>query len=122
MKAQRLKSEVGELKQDYPVKWSVKKQYVMITKFGYPKGWTPRTAPLFFDLPSTYPRHPPEVYLPPDAEYKKGPALHQLSPNNDGWYKWCIDEIDWDPESHSLHTMTELMKRSLRKPNAMKIV
>lgn len=65
MDVQRLQRDVTELQRDYPVKWSVDKHYVMITQFGYPRGWTPRTAPLFLSIPHSYPRQPPEVYLPP---------------------------------------------------------
>lgn len=122
MDIERLKEEVHDLQRDYPVKWSLSKQYVMITRFGYPRGWSPRTAPLFLSLPYAYPRMPPEVYLPPQIEYTRGRAEHQLHPNEDGWYKWCVERIDWHPEYHTLYTVVELMKRSLMKPNEARII
>lgn len=122
MKKRELARQIKELQQDYRVKWSIKKRYAMILTFRYPEDWTPRTAPLFFDIPANYPRRPPDVFLPPDMEYKNGGAEHLGPPNDDGWHKWCILKMDWDPDSHDLQTMTEMMKRSLRKPNAAKIV
>jgi hypothetical protein len=122
MDQQRLVREVNELQQDWPVKWSLDKQYVMITKYGYPQGWSPRTAPLFFSLPDVYPRQPPDVFLPPDMRYKGSTVIHQLSPNDDGWFKWCIEELDWKPRHHRLMTMVELMNRSLTKPYQNRIV
>jgi len=122
MKKRELARQIKDLQQDYRVKWSFDKQYVMIMAFRYPEGWSPRTAPLFFDLPSTYPRKPPDVYIPPDSEYEAGYAEHLGPRNDDGWQKWCIIKVDWDPETHDLVTMTEMMKRSLRKPNDKKIV
>lgn len=116
MDVQRLENDVDELEQHYPVKWSVEKHYVMITKYGYPKGWNPRTAPLFFSIPDSYPRIPPEVYLPPDMRYKGSKVKHQLAPNDDGWMRWCIEELDWQPRHHRLLTMVNLMETSLQKP------
>jgi len=116
MDVNRLRADVSELEDHYPVKWSLEKNYVMITKFGYPRGWKPRTAPLFFSIPDSYSRRPPEVYLPPDMRYKGSRVEHQLRPNEDGWMRWCIKELEWDPHHHRLLTMMNIMESSLQKP------
>jgi hypothetical protein len=122
MDEQRVHNEIDELRRDYRVKASLKKGYVMITRFGYPEGWSPRTAPLFYSLPPTYPRRPPDVYLPPDMRFRGRGVEHMLPPNDDGWYKWCVERLDWKPRHHDLITMTELMKRSLSNPNAAEVI
>lgn len=122
MDEHRVRKEVKELQKDYRVKWSLDKGYVMITRYGYPKGWSPRTAPLFFSLPYTYPQQPPDVYLPPDMTYNGETVVHQLRPNDDGWRKWCIDRLPWQPDNHTLYTMTQLMHQSLMKPYQNRLI
>lgn len=118
MDRKRVMQEIDALQDSYPsVKWSFKKNYVMITKFGYPEGWQPRTAPLFFSLPPNYPRRRPDAYIPPDMRYEGETAWAQHDRNDDGWWKWCIPRMDWKPENHSLATMVEVMKVTLSQPN-----
>lgn len=117
MDVDRVRREVDELRQDYPVKWSVEKSYVMITQYGYPEGWSPRTAPLFFSLPSIYPRQPPEIWIPPEMEYEGSRPDHQHHRNDDGWWRWCIVRLDWKPRHHRLYTLVEMMEQSLSNPD-----
>jgi len=117
MNVQRVREEVADLNDSWPVKWSANDQYVMVTQFRYPEGWSPRTAPLFFSLPDDYPVSPPDVYLPPDSRYEGETIFRMYGPNDDGWWKWCIIQLGWNPEDFDLRTLSELMRTSLADPD-----
>ena len=121
MDIDRVRTEIGELDRHYPVKASIEKGYVMITTFGYPRGWSPRSAPLFYSLPRNYPRVPPIVYLPPDSRFQGRKVEHMLGPNDDGWWQWCVERLPWQPYGHSLYSLTEVMKQSLAQPRKARL-
>lgn len=118
MDRERVRTEALILENSYPsVTYELEKGYVMITRFDYPDGWEPGTAPLFFSLPANYPRQRPDMYIPPEMRYHGETAWAQHDRNDDGWWKWCIPQMDWRPDDHTLRTMVDLMRTSLADPN-----
>lgn len=126
MKRGRAYEEARKLGHRYPVEYSESKRRVVIERFDYPEGWSPRFAPLRYDLPETYPRDVPTVYVSSDLRYEDGWPEHLLSrirPSDDdagAWAKWCIEDhnVCWDPVDDSLIKLTTMMRASLANPNS----
>lgn len=118
--------EAKKLCDQYPVRYSEDKRTVVIERYDFPEGWKPRFGKLRYDLPSTYPRDMPTVYIPDGMKYRGGTPTHLLTfvkaPGRDGgeWRKWCIEDqnIPWDRENDSLIKLTTLMRASLERPNS----
>jgi len=125
MKRGRAYEEAEKLGDRYPVRYSESDRRVIIERFDYPEGWDPRFAPLRYDLPDTYPRDIPSVYVSGDVSYEHRNPEHLLnrihpSDDDDGeWAKWCIRDhrVGWDPKHDSLVKLTSMMRASLASPH-----
>jgi hypothetical protein len=122
----RAYKEANALGERYPVYYSEDERRIVIRRFRYPDGWSPRFAELRYELPNTYPRDMPTVYVPATLSYESGSPEHLMHysspPGDDGdeWSKWCIENhaSSWNPEQDSLLKFTQLMYASLSHPNA----
>ncbi|MCY4730620.1 hypothetical protein KY092_08620 [Natronomonas gomsonensis] len=126
MKRGRAYEEAAKLGDRYPIRYSEANRRVIIERFDYPEGWNPRFAPMRYDLPETYPRDVPTVYVSGTVSYERGKPEHLLNrihpaDDDDGeWAKWCIRDhfVNWDPERDSLVKLTSMMRASLANPNS----
>lgn len=126
MKRGRAYREARELGKRYPTSYNEADRRVIIDRYDYPEGWTPRFGKLRYELPSTYPRDIPVPYIPRDMEYEKSNPTHRLTysnaPGDDGseWDKWCIEDhnVSWDPDTDSLVKFTTMMRASLGNPDS----
>lgn len=124
MKRGRAYEEARKLGDRYPIMYSEADRRVVIKRFDYPEGWDPRFAPMRYDLPETYPRDMPTVYVSGRVAYNGDSPTHLLSglsprDDDDGeWSKWCIEDHNtgWDPETDSLVKLTTMMRASLASP------
>lgn len=126
MKRGRAYEEAEKLGHRYPVDYSESNRRVVLERFDYPDGWSPRFAPLRYDLPETYPRDVPTVYVSSRVTFKRGSPRHLLNrirpPDDDDneWSKWCIEDhnVSWDPTRDSLVKLTTMMRASLANPSS----
>jgi hypothetical protein len=125
MERGRAYEEAEKLGHRYPVEYSESERRLVLKRFDYPKGWSPRFAPLRYDLPKTYPRDIPTVYISNEVSYEDGRLRHLMrniapSDNREDWSKWCIEEhkAGWDPETDTLMKLTTMMRASLKNPNS----
>ena len=126
MKRGRAYEEARKLGDRYPVTYSESDRRVVIDRFDYPEGWSPRFAPLRYDLPETYPRDVPTVYVSSSVQWHQGRPQHLLNrihPADDDdqeWAKWCIEDhnVGWDPTEDSLVKLTTMMRASLANPES----
>lgn len=124
MKRGRAYEEAQKLGDRYPVMYSETDRRVVLERFDYPEGWEPRFAQLRYDLPETYPRDIPTVYVSSKISYNGSSPTHLLSglsPREDAdnkWSKWCIEDhnVGWDPETDTLVKLTTMMRASLANP------
>jgi hypothetical protein len=125
MRRGRAYEEAEKLGHRYPVRYSESERRVIIERFDYPEGWTPRFAKLRYDLPETYPRDVPTVYVSSSVSYEGGRPEHLMSsihPSDDDdreWCKWCIRDyyVNWEP-TDSLVKLTTMMRASLEQPES----
>jgi len=125
MKRGRAYEEAEKLGDRYPVRYSESDRRVIIERFDYPEGWSPRFAPMRYDLPETYPRDVPTVYVSGNISYERRRPEHLLNwvhpPDDDDaeWAKWCIRDqhVGWDPNRDSLVKLTSMMRASLADPH-----
>lgn len=126
MKRGRAYREAKELGERYPIRYSESDRRVVVERYDYPEGWTPRFGQLRYELPETYPRDVPTVFIPRKMECENSNLKHRLSyvtaPGDDGddWAKWCIEEhnVSWDPGDDSLVKLTTMMRASLANPDS----
>lgn len=124
MKRGRAYQEAARLGDRYPVQYSESDRRVVLERFDYPEGWNPRFAGLRYDLPETYPRDIPTVYVSSSVSYAEGSPRHLLDrihPPDDTehrWNKWCIENhnVGWDPGTDTLVKLTTMMRASLANP------
>lgn len=126
MRRGRAYEEASKLGEKYPIRYSESNRRVIVERFMFPDGWDPRVSQLRYELPSTYPRDMPDVFIPSDVDYEGGRTEHRLtfsSPPNDSnnaWDKWCIEDqnVGWDATTDTLMKLTTLMQASLAAPNS----
>ncbi|WP_338739308.1 hypothetical protein [Haloplanus salilacus] len=126
MKRGRAYEEAEKLGHRYPVRYSEADRRVVLERFDYPEGWSPRFAPMRYDLPTTYPRDMPTVYVSNEVTHEHGKPEHLLNrigpadDADDEWSKWCIEDhnVGWDPGTDTLVKLTTMMRASLANPNA----
>ena len=125
MKRGRAYEEAKKLGDRYPIRYSEADRRVVVERFDFPDGWSPRFAKLRYDLPTTYPRGMPTVYIPRDMSHCDGKPRHLLRGIGPGsregsWSKWCIEDqnVGWDPASDTLVKLTTMMRASLSAPNS----
>lgn len=124
MKRGRAYEEAEKLGHRYPVRYSETERRVVVERFDFPEGWEPRFGQLRYDLPETYPRDIPTVYISSKLSHENGSPLHEMrslhpSDDDDGeWNKWCIEDhnVGWDPGTDSLVKLTTMMRASLANP------
>lgn len=126
MKRGRAYEEAEKLGHQYPVRYCEVNRQVIVERFDFPEGWSPRFGAIRYDLPETYPRDMPTVYVSSEMSHEDGKPRHLMrwiSPSDDGenkWSKWCIEEqnVNWDPNNDTLMKLTIMMRTSLTAPNA----
>jgi hypothetical protein len=124
MKRGRAYEEARKLGHRYPVQYSEADRRVVLERFDYPQGWTPRFGKLRYDLPETYPRDMPTVYISSTVTHESGSPRHEMRsihPAGDNtWNKWCIEDhnVGWDPETDTLVKLTTMMRASLAHPSS----
>lgn len=126
MKRGRAYREARELGEQYPTSYSESNRRVVIERYHYPEGWSPRFGKLRYELPSTYPRDIPTAYIPRKMEHEKGTLKHRLTHSSprggkaSEWDKWCIENhsVSWDPETDSLLKFTMMLRASLKHPTS----
>lgn len=126
MKRGRAFEEARELGERYPTHYSESDRQVVVERYDFPEGWSPRFGKLRYELPATYPRDIPTVYVPSEMSYEGSSPEHLLtfarpSDDNEGaWSKWCIEDhnVAWDPGRDSLVKLTTMMRASLAAPNS----
>lgn len=124
MKRGRAYEEAEKLGHRYPVQYTEADRRVVLERFDYPEGWAPRFGKLRYDLPETYPRDMPTVYISSTVSHEDGSPIHEmrsLTPADDddgNWNKWCIEDhnVGWDPETDTLLKLTTMMRASLAHP------
>jgi hypothetical protein len=122
MKRGRAYEEARKLGERYPVEYSEVDRRVVLERFDFPPGWAPKFGKLRYELPDTYPRDMPTVYVPGEMSFEDGSPTHLLSgisPRGDpDWSKWCIEDHNagWDPASDTLVKLTTMMRASLASP------
>lgn len=122
MKRGRAYEEAKKLGDRYPIRYDEADRRVVIERFDYPEGWSPRFGAIRYDLPSTYPRDMPLVYITRGMSHEDGKPEHlmrRIGPG-DEWSKWCIENqnVGWNPETDTLVKLTTMMRASLAAPNA----
>lgn len=125
MKRGRAYREARELGERYPTQYSESERRVVVERYDFPEGWDPQFGKLRYELPSTYPRDIPTVYIPSEMTYEGSRPIHLLTfsraPGGDEeWNKWCIEDhnVSWDPERDSLVKLTTMMRASLAAPRS----
>jgi len=125
MKRGRAYEEARRLGDRYPIQYSESDRRVVVERFDFPEGWDPRFGKLRYDLPGTYPRDIPTVYIPREQSYETGKPRHLLrgigpSGGDGTWSKWCIEDhnVTWDPDEDTLIKLTTMMRASLAAPNS----
>lgn len=113
----RVYNEVQNLATKYRVKYDLEEGEVVLKNVRLPDGWRPRRADrVLIDIPRTYPAEMPEMYLPSDLSYK-GDRPHILLPTSKmGYYRFCLHDVEWNPEKHGLASVLRLLMHSLRNP------
>lgn len=100
------------------LEYDLDKGEVKLHGFEFPEGWTPSEGTIWFDLPETYPKSQPKVYIPERMRFKGGRPMTMLRQGPSGWSKYCIHELgDWEPKRHTLVTLTRMIVTSLNDPN-----
>lgn len=117
MDRKRVMNEILALQEKFPVEYKLDEGVVQVKQVRYPDGWTPQNGHILYELSEVYPRSPPWVYIPEQLSYD-GRSSHKLRSDKSGYSKWCIDSLDWNPERHTLVTMTKLLLASMERPNA----
>lgn len=110
-------NEILALQEKFPVEYDLEAGVVTVKQVRYPEGWQPQTGHILYELSDVYPRTPPWVYIPKDVRYTEGRATHKLRSDKSGYSKWCIDGLDWNPQRHTLVTMTKLILASMEEPS-----
>lgn len=122
MNEPRLRFEVDELREEFPVHVDRQDGTVELTRIRYPRNWRPQVGRLKFDLPATYAQEPPTVHLPAEMTYTAGRCLRFRRSRFPGWRKWCVTFAGWWPRRHSLVTVTREMMGSLSDPSKTRLV
>lgn len=128
MDRKRLMTEVMALQKVIPVRYDLKNKtpLVKLEQINYPEGWHPGEGEILYEIPRTYPRRHPTVYIPDRMRYRGSRPEHMSTKSStrfgSRWSKWCIVNLDWDQERHTLATMTKLMVQSLKKPNGARVL
>lgn len=114
---ERAMDELLALREKYGVEYDLKQRWVVVHGVRYPSGWQPQTGKVGFKLSSWHPRGQPKVFLPDDLRYNGRQPEHLVRSRKAGWKRWCIHELDWDEERHTLVTMLRLLLSSMDRPD-----
>lgn len=112
----RLRTEVDALRTEYTVQWALPLGGIILTDFRFPARWRPQQAPVFVDVPETYPAEQPTICIPTKAKYTGGRIRRKLRHPADGWSAWCINRLDWDPYDHDIPMLIEMTMISMKHP------
>jgi len=115
----RLKIELESLQNicktihaDFDRKWPL----IVLNGFEFPDGWDPSTAAIRYKLSPSYPQKQPKAYIPSKMRYH-GEEPRTTLTKKDGWTMYCIYQLPWDPDRHTLVTMTRIINQSLQRPH-----
>jgi len=112
----RVMNEILALQETYPVQYDLDAGQVVVKGIEFPNGWQPRQGHVLYEVSDVYPRTPPWVYIPSEVTYQHGSTPHRLASNKQGYRKWCLESLDWNPARHTLVTMTKLLLASMEHP------
>ena len=94
--------------------------------FQFPPGWKntrgSRHGRVLFELPESYPDHPPHVYVDGEMRFEGGRPAAMAPARQDGDSKWVPlsvfpSERNWDPEANSLTTAVTQLMEVLQAPD-----
>lgn len=98
---------------------------VEIRKYRFPGGWMNRNGgrrgTVRIDLPETYPRTIPDVYVSAGLQYegiRPHVMYHPARYGPDGWSKYCIHDVDWNGSEHDLAKLFQILEVSLADPKS----
>jgi hypothetical protein len=109
--------ELLALQDKYTVQYDLEERWVELKAVQFPEGWQPRRGPVGFKLSSWHPTQQPKVYIPDGLRYYDCVPRHVVKTKQTGWNRWCIHELDWDEERHTLVTMLRLLLSSMDQPD-----
>lgn len=121
MNKRRLWTEIATLRKEYTVRvnpdWTVD-----LVRVEFPSGWTPGTGTIRFDIPADYADSPPTIHIPADMEWQgqRNIRRKRRSPHA-GYAKWCVRFKSWNPQRHTLVTITREMMASLSDPSKQRL-
>lgn len=114
----RVHNEVRILSEEYRVSFDLDAGEVTLKNVLLPEGWSPRHADrILIDLPDTYPSEIPELYVPSELSYEDSRPHILLSTTKQGYYRFCLHDIEWDPGRHGLASLLRLLMTSFRTPS-----
>lgn len=92
---------------------------VWLAEFAFPAGWAPGAGAVRFDLPPSYPKTQPKVFIEERMRFHGGRPMTMHRTGPDGWSRYCIHDLsNWDPARHTLVTMIRLLTESLNDPTS----
>jgi len=109
--------ELLALQDKYTVQYDLEERWVELKAVQFPEGWQPRRGPVGFKLSSWHPTQQPKVYIPDGLRYYDCVPTHVVKTKQTGWNRWCIHELDWDEDRHTLVTMLRLLLSSMDQPD-----
>jgi hypothetical protein len=124
---QRLRREVTSIKSllTTSVNLSANPAYVIIHDVTFPDGWHPYKGDILLVIPENYPAAQPLAFIQKRMQYREEKVDHWMQrltaptsvPDHESWGRWCIEDLNWNPERHTINSMMELLMRSLQRPN-----
>jgi hypothetical protein len=116
-RSDRLKNEIQQLREAYgSVSLDHEHDGIIIDRYTYPAGWQPGTAAFMIRPTTLFPREQPAAYIPDQMRYTHGVPRHFWKTTVDGFLRWCMHPVPWNPQAHDLMTFTELIEESLANP------
>jgi hypothetical protein len=113
----RVYNEATNLSQEYRVSFDLDTGEVTLKNVLLPEGWSPRHAErILMDIPNSYPSEMPEVYVSSDLSYQGSRPHILLSTRKRGYYRFCLHDVEWQPDKHGLASLLRLLMHSFRNP------
>jgi len=113
----RVYNEATNLSEQYRVSFDLDAGEVVLKNVLLPEGWSPRHADqILIDIPGTYPSEMPEVYVSGNLSYNGSNPHILLSTVKRGYYRFCLHDVEWQPDKHGLASLLRLLMHSFRNP------
>lgn len=114
---ERAMEELLALQEKYDVAYDFEERWVEVQRVRFPTGWKPQTGSVGFQLSSWHPKSQPKVLIPDTLRYYDCVPGHVVKSRRDGWNRWCIHQLEWDEDRHTLVTMLRLLLSSMDHPD-----